>query len=249
MLSAQASGYVLALTVGCWIIYHLEKPAFLWRPRTASDLLIYGAKNHLSNLASYLNQRVDQLVLSLLIPAQQLGLYAVAVTIAMSVTFFPTAAGLVVFSHGSNQTEIELKKAIGKSLRISFLWLALGCSGLFFIVPFLVPLVLGPRFAGSILACRILLPGMVAWGLNQVLYNGANAMHKPILPSYAEGAGIVVTVVGLILLVPRFGYVGAAIVSTVSYVSSFFVMLFLTICYMHIGLRGLFVGSMSKPAK
>ncbi len=253
VLCAQASGFVLALAVGCLFVFRQEAPDFLWGPSTAADLLTYGVKSHLSNLASYLNQRVDQLVLSLLIPAAQLGLYAVAVTIAMSVTFFPAAVGLVVFSHGSNQAEIEIKRSIGKSLRISLLWLALGCSSLFFLVPFLIPAVLGSRFSGSILACKILLPGMLVWGLNQVLYSGANAMHKPILPSYAEGVGIVITIVGLALLVPRYGYVGAAIVSTVSYSTSFLVMLLLAKYRMKIDLCQLFFnsgeGALDVPVK
>ena len=62
-------------------------------------------------------------------------------------------------------------------------------------------------------------------GLNQVLYSGANALGRPVLPSYAEGVSWWSTAVGLYLLVPRYGYIGAAVVSSVAYTISFVVML------------------------
>jgi O-antigen/teichoic acid export membrane protein len=70
------------------------------------------------------------------------------------------------------------------------------------------------------LACRILLPGSIALGLNQVLYAGARSLDDPALPSYSEGLATVLTCVGLYLLIPRFGFLGAAIASTLAYTSS-----------------------------
>lgn len=241
ILGTQIVGYIAALIVGLGLLYHCEKPTFLWRAHAGKDLLSYGVRSHLTNLTSYFNQRVDQLILSLLVPAQELGLYAVAVSLAMSVNFFPTAVGMVTFSHGSRQSEFDARQTIIHSFQSSLLWLLVGCFGLYFAAPILIIKFLGPKFAGSIIACRLLLPGMVALGLNQVLYGGANAMGKPSLPLYAEGFGLTVTAVGLILLVPHYGYVGAAIVSTFAYTISFAVMLVLSISFMRLKLRELFV--------
>jgi O-antigen/teichoic acid export membrane protein len=126
------------------------------------------------------------------------------------------------------------------------LWLLLGCSALFVTAPLLINVALGPRFAGSALACRLLLPGIVALGLNLVLYNGANAMGKPSLPSYAEGSGFVATALGLALFAPRFGYIGAAIVSSVAYTISLGVMLVLASRSMQLNLTGLIFASREK---
>ncbi|MGC2744675.1 MAG: oligosaccharide flippase family protein, partial [Candidatus Angelobacter sp.] len=147
-----ATSYVAALVLGVIVIYRRERPKFCWSAGAAPEFLKYGAKTHLANLTSYFNQRADQLILALLIPAQQLGLYAVAVTIATSVNFFSLAAGIVTFSRGSNQSDEALKRTIAKSFRLSLLWLLLACSALFFVAPFLITRVLGPNFAGSIIA-------------------------------------------------------------------------------------------------
>ena len=64
-------------------------------------------------------------------------------------------------------------------------------------------------------------------GLSYVLYNAASALGRPGLTSCAEGTSVIVTAVGLYFLVPRYGYIGAAIVSSVAYAISFLVMLVL----------------------
>lgn len=239
VVATQVVGFVAAFAAGLVFLYRREHPAFVFRTDVGKKLLGYGLQTHLANLTSYLNQRVDQLILALLIPAQELGLYAMAVALAMSVSFFPAAAGLVTFSRGSGQSDAQARHTISRSFRASLIWLLAGCCGLFFAAPILITVLLGPRFAGSVLACRLLLPGMVALGLNQVLYSGANAMGKPSLPSYAEGVGLAVTIIGLVLLVPRYGYIGAAIVSSVAYTVSFVVMLGLSVAFMQLRLRDL----------
>ena len=247
VVGVQIAAYVATLATGILLVYRRERPAFLLDKGTGRDLLSYGVRAHLTNLTSYFNQRADQLILSLLVPARELGLYAVAVTLSMAVTFVPVAAGLVTFSHGSSQSDAEARRTIAVSFRSSFLWLLVACIGLYLITPMLVGIVLGPRFSGAALACRVLLPGSLALGLNQVLYGGANAVGKPGLASLAEGAGLLVTAVGLVLLVPRYGYVGAAIVSTAAYSVSLIAMLVLCSTSMHLSLRQLVSSSTPLP--
>ena len=100
-------------------------------------------------------------------------------------------------------------------------------SALFLAARWLVLFVFGPGFARSAAAARILLPGMVAVGLNQVLYDGARALGDPALPSYAQGFAAGITLLGLFLALPRFGFIGAAWVSTVAYTATLAAMLIL----------------------
>ena len=224
---AQVAGIAIAVVVGYTLLFAKLKPGFDWKPEVATALARFGFKAQITNLTNYFNQRVDQLIMSLFVKPTELGLYVVGVTLATSVTFFTQAAGIVTLTRGSSQRHGSTQSVIGTSFRISLVWLAFGCAVLFLAAPWLITTVFGVRFAGSIVACRILLPGMVAIGLNQVLYNGASALGKPALPAYAEGAGMVVTAVGLALLLPRWGYIGAAVVSTTAYFVALAVMLHL----------------------
>jgi O-antigen/teichoic acid export membrane protein len=170
-----------------------------------------------------------------------LGLYVVAVTLSSVVAFFPQAMGIFTLANGSNLPPTEAKQTIAQSFRLSFAWLFVTCATIFVAAPWLVTFFFGSRFSGAVLACRILLPGTLFLGLRQVLYEGARALGKPAAPSYAEGVGTLVTVVVLCLLLPRFGFVGAAIASTFAYgISLLFIVLIFSRA-MDMGLRRFFL--------
>ncbi len=242
VISWQVLGYIAALSVGLVMAWHTLRPRLRWSKAAIPSLLHFGFRTQATNLSSYFNQRIDQLILSLFVPPQQLGFYAVAVTLSTAVTVFPQAAGIVTFSRGSGQGREDAVATIGHSFRASLVWLLLCCTVLYVLAPFLIRLVFGAAFDGSILACRILLPGALMIGLNQVLYNGASALGRPGLPSIAEGVSMAVTAIGLYSLVPHYGYIGAAVVSSVAYTVSFLLMLTLTHRLLKLNLRVLVRG-------
>jgi O-antigen/teichoic acid export membrane protein len=235
----QILGYGLALAIAYWILFKKEPIRIVWNGGACLSLINYGWKTQLGNVSSYVNRSADQLVLSLFVAPNELGVYAVAVTMATAVGLFPQAAGIVTLAAGSRSNPNEARKIIGHSFLASLLWLSIMCTLLFILAPALIKLLFGSAFAGSATACRILLPGSAALGLNQVLYDGARSLGEPALPSYAEGFATVVTFLGLWAFLPKFGYIGAAIASTLAYVSSLGLMLFLCRSRLRIALRDL----------
>jgi O-antigen/teichoic acid export membrane protein len=227
VIDSQLAGYVLAMALGSIMAWKRLLLRVQWNAVAIPRLFHYGLRIQGLSIATYFNLRVDQLLLSLLVPPRQLGLYAVAVSLSTAVAMFPQAAGIVAFSRGSSQHGENAKATIGVAFRASLIWLLVSCSALYALAPFLIRLVFGEAFNGSILACRILLPGALMTGLSFVLYNAASALGRPGLASYAEGASVIVTAAGLYLLIPRYGYMGAAIVSSAAYCVSFLVMLVL----------------------
>jgi len=220
VVAIQILGYVVAVVGGCSILLRRERLRLRWQKRVMSSLLRFGWKTQLATVTSFINQRVDQLLLSLLVGPRELGLYVVAVTVSLALSFFPQAAGMVTLAAGSNLPPEGARAVIVSQFRTSLVWLVAGSSALFAVAPWLITRVFGPSFMNSGLACRILLPGSIALGLNQVLYAGARSLDDPALPSYSEGLATVLTCVGLYLLIPRFGFLGAAIASTLAYTSS-----------------------------
>jgi len=218
--------YVFAFFFGYALLLRRTTLRFNWQLGAGLSLLRFGWKTELGNVSNYVNRSVDQLILSLFIPAHDLGLYAVAVTVSLAINFLPQAAGVVALAAGSANAA-EAVGVIRRSFRTSLTWLLCGCGALFMAAPFLITTVFGHAYAGSVLACRILLPGTVAIGLSQVLYDGARALGDPALSSYSEGFATVLTVVALCILLPRLGYLGAAIASTLAYSASFCITLFL----------------------
>lgn len=228
VVKAQLAGYVAAFLIGIALLLTKLRIAPEVCMAATGSLFGYGVRAQMTNLATYFNQRADQLVLSLLVPPRELGLYAVAVSLGAAVTFVPQAAGLVTFADAAGQGTQSAKRTIATSFRLSLAWLCMACVLLWVAAPFLVAFAFGKDFSETSRACRFLLPGMVASGLNQVLYAAANAMGRPALPSFAELAGMAVTAIGFVILVPSYGYIAAAAVSTAAYTTSFVVMIWLS---------------------
>jgi len=247
VIYSQLAGYVLSLAVGAPMACSALRLRLRWKAKAISSLLNYGVRIQGLSIATFVNQRIDQLVLSLLVPPRELGLYAVAVSLSSALAVFPQAAGIVAFSRGSSQEGDSARGTIRYAFRASLIWLLAVGTVLFVSAPFLIRLVFGARFEGSILACRILIPGALMTGLSFVLYNAASAIGRPGLSSVAEGVSVFVTAMGLFLLVPRYGYIGAAIVSSVAYTISFLMMVVLVHRKLGLSLRNLLISDSQNP--
>jgi O-antigen/teichoic acid export membrane protein len=221
----RIASYVLAFAFAYLMLLKAAKVRIKWNAGACLSLLRFGGKTQLGNISNYVNRSVDQLVLSIFLPPRDLGLYVVAVTVSLALNFFPQAAGMVTLAAGSNAEAEDAIGVVRRSFRSSLFCLLFGCTCLFTFAPILIVHVFGPEYSGSVLPCRILLPGAVAVGLNQVLYDGARALGDPALASYSEGCAVVITGVCLFLFLPLLGFAGAAVASTLAYVTSFCVAL------------------------
>jgi O-antigen/teichoic acid export membrane protein len=240
VLACQMIGLALALVVGCWILWHQIRPRWTWSSSMCGALVRFGAKTQLGNVSGFINRSSDQLILSLFVAPRELGLYVVAVTVSSAIVFLPQALGIATLAQAANEQKNEAEAIIGHASCLSFLWLGGMAVFLFIFTPALITHLFGSGYGTASLACRILLPGSIALGMNQVLYEGACALGYPALPSYAELASTGITILGLITLVPRIGFVGAAVASTTAYITSCLLMLFFYQTRMQIDIATLF---------
>lgn len=244
VVALQIIGACLTVAVGLWLAFGKVRDQagkFLaWNRSACASLLKFGWKSNLSSVTSYVNQRSDQLLLSLFVGPNDLGLYVVAVALATAVSFFPQAAGVVTLATGSNLASDEARRVIIRSFQVTLAALSAGCGLLFVLCPWLINFAYGASFAPAVTACKILLPGSVALGLNQVLYDGARALDQPLLPSYSEGISTAVTFGALLLFLPRFGFVGAAMASTLAYSTGLLITLHFARTRLQVSVRELF---------
>jgi O-antigen/teichoic acid export membrane protein len=83
--------------------------------------------------------------------------------------------------------------------------------------PWLVPTVFGSGYESAVTTLWVLVPAAVVFIVNQVMEEILRGRGLPSVPAIAEGAGALVTIVLLLLLVPKFGIIGAAIASGIAY--------------------------------
>lgn len=221
IIVGQLVGYAVALLLNAFLIRRSFRLSLAWDLTIFKPLLRYGAKTHLAALTAHLNLRLDQLVMSIWLPPESLGLYVVAVALASPLTLFPNAIGIVTLPAAAGESPPAARAVIGQSLRVVAVLLTAAAAVLFLLVPHLLRLFFGSAFEPATAACRVLVVAMIPLGLAYVLYDSLRALNRPLAPAYAELAGNGVTIVLLSLLLPRYGFLGAAWASLGAYTTSF----------------------------
>ena len=217
IVAFELAGLVLAGFMVAWLVRARLEPAWKWDPRITAAMLKYGAKTQAGGVSNFLNQRLDQLLMSLFLPPAPLGIYVVAVAFADGLWIIPRGIGYVTLADSANMEGQGAWRVARRSLLLTTLCLIPSAAALWVLIPRLVPMLFGGQFAGAVLPCRILIPGSCAMGLATVLFEAARGINHPEIPAYAEGASLMVTAVLLALLLKPYGITGAALASSVAY--------------------------------
>jgi O-antigen/teichoic acid export membrane protein len=225
LLSLHAVMYMLAASMAIQLgyAYYYCRQGGLAPGRFQASLVRPLAAYGLSQLAAItptsVNLLLDQLVLSQLVPAADLGRYAIAATIALVPVPLVAAIGNVAFP----------RLAARRTVTAQDQWLqraaVLGSAGLavIILVPvalsayWVVPLVFGRAYAAAVPLLWILTPGGVFMSTSQVAGDLLRGRDRPGLVAVAQGLAAVFTVVLLIVLLPSMGVAAAAVASTVAY--------------------------------
>jgi O-antigen/teichoic acid export membrane protein len=190
-------------------------------PVSYRQLLGYGLPMYPASLAVFLNYRVDVYLIAWLIadPSAPLGYYAMAVALAELVFFFPDAVSILFFPHVAGSLRDEADRQVAMVSRVTLLIAGLVALAL---VPaaFVIFSVFLPAFGPSMEPLLVLLPGVVALSAAKVVGGYMIGIARPGTVSYVSVATFGVNIVANLLLTPRFGIVGAAAASLVSYTFS-----------------------------
>jgi antigen flippase len=205
--------YVAGLLGLLWLVWRLcrvSPPSFrgfdVWLPRIASYAARASGFGMLSSLSVYL----DRLVLVFALPPRALGLYAAAFSLSRLANVVQNALGVVVLPAMAGAHPDDAKMLHDRAFRLVLLAMLLGGTAAAWLgEPTLVALY-GSGFADAKPILLVLIGDAALSCLCQVVLQLFLALGRPGYPSWAQGAGFAVTVLGLLGLVPGFGAVGAA---------------------------------------
>lgn len=171
---------------------------------------------HVAGITTYLNYRVDQLVIAVLLPEKQLALYSIAVEIAERIWIVPGAISAALLPHLTNvrQDSRELTSVV---TRHAILWTGAGCLAVGAIAGFAVQLLYSSEYLGSVAPLRWLLPGIFTLAIGKVvlaeLASRERIRFTVWLMFLVSGVNLALNFV----LIPWCGLVGASLASTTSY--------------------------------
>jgi O-antigen/teichoic acid export membrane protein len=213
--AATILGSLLGVVPGIPLLMSVRRPVF--RVSIARAGLGFGLKSWLGGLAQLANVRLDQVVMITVVPPRQLGLYAVATTISGASGPLAGAVSPPLMARiGAGERHL-MPQAVRMTVTATVgLNVAVGL-----VTPILLPLLFGSEFRHATPMAIVLLVASVPLAGAGVLSTALQADGVPLIPSIGEGIALVVTVVGLVVLLPPLQAMGAAIVSLAAYGASF----------------------------
>lgn len=192
------------------------------------SLLSLGIIYALALLLINLNYKIDIILLDSLSNAYELGIYSKGVAFTDYLWQIPMFISTIVFARSANAKNGNLfSKKVALLLRISIVVIGLGSLVLLFLSKYIIIGLYGVDFKGSIKVLQFLLPGVLLLTIFKVLNMDLAGKGKPWISMQAMLPALVINIIMNVLMIPKFGALGAALSSTVSYSIAALIFLFL----------------------
>jgi len=219
------TNFIVGLIVGIITVRYLfrqigglEFPIKQW----TKQLLVYGGYCHLSNVIAFFNYRLDMYLLNYFKGIGPTGLYSSAVSISERLWMLSKIAANIIFPKiSAMQNEKEKQHLTVSVCGVVFLMTGLAAILFWFVAPYVIPVLLGAEFFGSVVAIQWLLPGIVTLSAGRVLSNDLAGRGKTNLNTISAAFMLVSNVAMNLYLIPIYGIKGAAIATSVSYTLGF----------------------------
>jgi O-antigen/teichoic acid export membrane protein len=178
--------------------------------------LNYGIKIYLSGIFSLLILRVDLYMVNFFKGLAQAGLYSLASTFGDMFFILPFSIIFVIFPKinikGKNKKEL-----IARYSRISLFLVFLMAIGTLFFIKFMIGLLYGEAFLPSVQPILLLLPGLMAFSVVNVLGQYFLSTRYPFKLTIYWFLVAILNIVLNFIYIPQYGMVAAAVSSTITY--------------------------------
>lgn len=221
-----SAGYVFATGAGVAVpafvaLLVVRRVAGSLRPRFdrafSRDALRLGLAGQVGNVLTFLNLRLDLLLVPALLRLDLAGIYFVATRVAEVVGQASTAASSMLFPHVAAQADRRDTTTTERTSRLTLLATFALAAVLGMVSPLVLGWFFGPAYRRGTVALLILLVAMLPLALARVLSADLKGRGRPGLVSVGTGVGAALTVVADLALIPLFGIEGAALASVIAY--------------------------------
>lgn len=197
----------------------IAKPTFNWK--ILRDLIVWGSRIQLGNILQYLNYRFDIFIINYFLNPMNVGLYFVAVAIAESILMTTKSMAIIILSDTVNLENKKSSTALtAKTSRIGFSLNIIISIAMAILSPWIIPFVFGEAFYNSVVPFILLLPGVIALSITNILASFITGIGFPQYNVNASGISCIFTILLNLLFIPLLGINGAAIATSVSYIAS-----------------------------
>jgi O-antigen/teichoic acid export membrane protein len=230
-VEAAMVAYISGQLVGLLIVFSMLSRSKLIREEEeeeqgtclsvyARKTLSYGWKAHLSNVMAFVNYRADIFLVNFFLTPASTGLYVIAVQVAEKLWMLSQAASTVLLPRLSamHQNPKARLALTNRGFVIVSMITTLASIGVSIALYWLISPVFGEEYLQALPAFFWLLPGIIAGAGARIYANCIAAAGKPEWNMYVSVGVVTINIIGNILLVPKYGIVGAAWATSLAYV-------------------------------
>jgi len=210
------------------IVHDQYRITWKYHEHLMKSMVHLGIMNALAIFIMQLNYRFDILMLKKMSTLEQVGFYSLATQIAEQLWHIPYAIESIIMSRSANTKDNEfVNKTVASIFRVSLLIGILGCLIMFFVSPFLIPLIFGQEYVQSVPLIQTILPGILLLVAFRILNSRLIGMGKPQNAIWTFLPALLLNIGLNLLWIPKYGALGSAWATNVSYGAGSLVFIFL----------------------
>jgi O-antigen/teichoic acid export membrane protein len=213
-LTAALTYAVPSIPISIWLLrylWRLFQPQWQGLGTAFKKLLSYGLRSYGIDLLGTLASQVDQaLVVGLLAPSA-MGMYVVALSLSGTMHVFQASIATVLFPKLAARPLAEVVSLTGQVARVSLLLTFPVGIILMVLGPTVLQVLYGSEFMGAVSVFRILVINMILGGTTMVLAQAFMALDRPGMVTLLQGFGLGLSVPLMLVLIPRYGLIGAGL--------------------------------------
>jgi len=221
-VTALYASYSISMIISFIAVLFKEKNLRLYNlTEVAKEVFNFGFVTSVANFLHVGNKRIGYYIIRFFTGLSSLGIYTAGTQLTEGLKLIGQSISLVQFTTLSNSTD----KLYAKNLTIKLMKVSVLLTFLALIVLFIIPVSVyvfffGPEFEQVKLVIIFLSPGVIALSANTIFAHFFSGMGNPKINLYSNAIGFFVVVIIALLLIPVYGFYGAAVAVSISYLIS-----------------------------
>ncbi|MEO6488680.1 MAG: oligosaccharide flippase family protein [Ferruginibacter sp.] len=200
-------------------VFNLRKP---FNKLFVKEVFRYGIKGWIGDIAVTTNNRVDQLILSYFLPATSLGIYSICGNIGQMLWILPGSIRQILFNKNAEMEKEEDRKALTARYHAFFMITGVVITVFsILLAKYIVRFLYGNEFLPAVFPLQIYLAGTGIYIGTMILTKYFAGAKQIIFTTYIQLFSAAIGLITAFLLIKDYGIVGAAISSSISYMTSY----------------------------
>lgn len=183
----------------------------------AREMFRYGLKSHVQIIASHFHFKAAMYLVAFYLSPAQVAFYSIASRLGEHILWLPQSLGLALFPRLAGSDEKRAHEMTAMAVRQTVLLTVVAAGGLALFGEYLIVLWYGAEYSQSGRPIPYVAAGIVMMSMYVLLSRNFTSRNKQSVNIFAAYIALVGNLGLNVLLIPRYGIVGAAMATTASY--------------------------------